>query len=328
MASALLWMATCLVDQLAGAGGVGLLFPYCIAIEVTLENSRVTSRDLLIGVSLSVFTVFMSSTISAMTKHLSATVHTAAIISVQYGLSLALIMPLVLRHGAISLKTQRPGMHLLRGVSGCACFYLYYYCLGQISLVEATLLRSSAPLMVPLLIVVGFGQRISRSLWIPLLVGFVGVMTILRPGFTQLSVWHLLALASGLGLALSMVSTRVLVESEPQHRILFYYFAISFAVSLPFFFLNYRPIPAEAWWGMIYIAVVAYLCFVMYTLAYRYVPASLLAPTSYFGVVFGGLMDWLIWHHVPDAVTVVGSVLVILGGVLVWRVGRESESRL
>ena len=114
-----------------------------------MENSRVTSRDLLIGVSLSVFTVFMSSTISAMTKHLSATVHTSAIISVQYGLSLALIMPLVLRHGAISLKTQRPGMHLLRGVSGCACFYLYYYRLGQISLVEATLLRSSAPLMVP-----------------------------------------------------------------------------------------------------------------------------------------------------------------------------------
>lgn len=293
-----------------------------------MESYRVTSRDLMIGVSLSVFTVFMSATISAMTKHLSATVHTSAIIAVQYGLSLVLILPLVLRHGVVSLHTQRPGMHILRGVSGCACFYLYYYSLAQISLVEATLLRSTAPLMVPLLIVIGFGQRIQRALWLPLIVGFVGVMVILRPGFTAFSAWHLLALASGLGLALSMVSTRVLVASEPQHRILFYYFAISFLVSLPFFFIYYRPIPAEAWWGLIYIAVVAYLCFAMYTLAYRYVSASLLAPTSYFGVVFGGVLDWAVWQHVPDMATVVGSVLVILGGVLVWRVGQESEGRL
>jgi|TARA_R110000782_G_scaffold24552_4_gene63926 drug/metabolite transporter (DMT)-like permease len=283
---------------------------------LTLSLER---KQLLSGLLLSLVTVFFSSTVAAVGKHVSQEVHVSAIVLVQYGISFLFALPAVLRAGRSGVTTSRPGLHIVRGVSGCACFYLYYIALSKISLVEATLLRSSAPLMVPLVIYLWFSERLRKETWPPLVVGFVGVVLVLKPGFTGLSLWHLLALLSGLGLAVSMVSTRVLAQHEPQNRILFYYFSISLLVSLPFFIWNYQPIPLSAWPGLLYMGVAIYLSFVMYTLAYRYVSAAALAPISYFGVVFSGLLDWLIWDHIPDVLTLFGIAFVVSGGVLVLR---------
>lgn len=279
----------------------------------------VEKKQLLTGLLLSLVTVFFSSTVAAVGKHVSQEVHVSAIVLVQYGISFLFALPSVLRAGRVGLATSRPGLHIIRGVSGCACFYLYYLALSKISLVDATLLRSTAPLMVPLVIYLWFSQRVRKESWPPLVVGFVGVLLVLKPGFAGLSLWHLLALLSGLGLAVSMVSTRVLAQHEPQNRILFYYFSISLLVSLPFYLWHYEPIPASAWPGLLYMGVVIYLSFVMYTLAYRYVSAAALAPISYFGVVFSGLLDWLIWDHIPDTITLMGIACVVMGGVLVLK---------
>jgi len=284
-------------------------------------------KQLLTGLSLSLITVFLSSTVAAVGKHVSQEVHVSAIVMVQYGLSFLFALPAILRSGRAGLVTTRPGLHLIRGISGCACFYLFYLALTHIALVEATLLRASAPLMVPLVLLLWFKQRVSRHAWPPLVVGFVGVILVLKPGFAGFSLWHVLALLSALGLAVSMVSTRELMQGEPQNRILFYYFLISVIVSLPFFLFNYQPIPRTAWLGLLYMGVVIYLGFVLYTLAYRYISASVSAPISYFAVVFSGLLDWLIWDHIPDQLTLVGILCVVIGGVLVLRNPPEPEHR-
>lgn len=291
---------------------------------ITVSASK---KQILIGLSLSLVTVLLSSTVAAVGKHVSLQVHVSSIVMVQYGLSFLFALPSIMRAGRGSLVTARPGLHLVRGISGCGCFYLFYLALSHISLVEATLLRASAPLMVPLVIFAWFKQGVGRHAWPPLVIGFIGVVLVLKPGFAGFTPWHVLALLSALGLAVSMVSTRELMRSEPQNRILFYYFLISVIVSLPFFLFNYQPIPLSAWPGLVYMGVVIYLGFVLYTLAYRYISASVSAPISYFAVVFSGLLDWLIWDHIPDQLTFIGIVCVVCGGVLVLRSPPESETR-
>ncbi|WP_289084110.1 DMT family transporter [uncultured Spongiibacter sp.] len=281
-------------------------------------------KRLLLGVGLALVTVFMTATIAAVGKHLSGMgVHVSTIVVAQYAISFLLTLPGLLRRGLGSLHTQRPAMHLLRGLGGVVCFYCYFIALSKISLLEATLLRNSAPLMVPLLIFLTLRERVPKRSLLPLVVGFAGVILVLRPGFSVLTIWHLVGLFAGIGLAVSMISPRLLASTEPGSRILFYYFAISLAVSIPFFLWQGGEVPPEAYGWLLYMGVVMYLCFVLYTWAYRLVSASALSPTSYFGVVFGGLLDWLVWHLVPDRLTVIGISLVILGGVLVVS-GRDS----
>ena len=156
------------------------------------------------------------------------------------------------------------------------CFYFYFFALSKISLLEATLLRNSAPLMVPLLIFLALREPVSRRSLPPLLLGFAGVVLVLRPGFAELSIWHLVALVSGLGLAISMITTRMLASTEPANRILFYYFAVSLMVSVPFFLWQGGDVHLSAYPWLLYMGVVIYLCFLLYTWAYRYASASVL----------------------------------------------------
>ena len=298
-------------------GGVVAGFPFRFSQD---------RRRLAIGVGLSLLTVFLSATVAAVGKHLSGMqVPVSAMIVAQYSISFVFTLPSVARGGVASLRSERLPMHFLRGLSGVACFYFYFFALSKISLLEATLLRNSAPLMVPLLIFLALREPVSRRSLPPLLLGFAGVVLVLRPGFAELSIWHLVALGSGLGLAISMITTRMLASSEPANRILFYYFAVSLMVSVPFFLWQGGDVHLSAYPWLLYMGVVIYLCFLLYTWAYRYASASVLAPTSYFAVVFGGLLDWLIWGLLPDTLTLIGIALVILGGVMV--VGGRDDAK-
>ncbi|MBD2858035.1 DMT family transporter [Spongiibacter sp. KMU-158] len=280
---------------------------------------QVGRRNLGIGIGLSILTVFLSATVAAVGKHVGQQVHISAIVMAQYSISLLFALPPIARGGLNSLKTPRPLLHLIRGVSGVACFYCYYLALQETTLVEASLLRNTAPLMVPLVIMLLLGERLSPSIWPPLLVGFIGILLVLRPGFQTLSMWHVFGVLSGLGLAISMVTTRLLVLEEPQSRILFYYFLIAVMATLPFFIFSGHKVPDTSWLWLLYMGVVMYLTFILYTQAYRYVPAATLAPINYFGVVFGGVLDWLIWGVTPTGLTLLGVALVMCGGVLVLR---------
>ncbi|WP_372810795.1 DMT family transporter [Litorivivens sp.] len=285
------------------------------------ENNITTGnpRQFALGITLGILTVFLGSTVAAAGKHLSGQVHISAIVLAQYLICFLLVLPWWLRNGKRAIVTQRPLQHAIRGISGCACFYTYYLAMQYMPLVEATLFRNTAPLMVPMVILVWYRNAIPTSRLLPLIIGFAGVLLVLRPTIDGISPWQLVALSSGLGLAISMVSTRELARTEPESRILFYYFSISLLFVLPFFVLHYQPIPEAALPWLLYVGVVMYGTFVIYTKAFSYVPSSILAPTSYFALVFAGLLDWWIWGAVPDTPTVLGIALVISGGLLMLR---------
>jgi drug/metabolite transporter (DMT)-like permease len=273
------------------------------------------------GISLGILTVLIGSCVGAIAKHLTTQVDIATIVLFQYGICFLCTLPWLLRHGLSALHTDYLWQHLIRGVSGCLCFYTYYVALKHIPLVDASLLRNTAPLVVPLVIWLGFSIAMPKQRWLPLIIGFIGIAVILRPGQGGISVWHLVGFASGAGLGVSMVLTRVLAQREPESRILFFYFLISLLLALPFFAINYQPVPSSALPWLITIGVAMYFTFKIYTRAYGYVKASVLSPTSYFAVIFAGILDWIFWAHIPDGWTLVGTVLVVCGGLIIVRQG-------
>ncbi|KKK60795.1 hypothetical protein LCGC14_3020780, partial [marine sediment metagenome] len=250
------------------------------------------------GIMLGIITVFLGSCVSAVGKHLTDQVDIATIVLFQYLICFLFSLPWLARNGLSALKTDYPSHHIIRGVSGCLAFYAFYFALKYIPLVDASLLRNTAPLLVPMVLFIGFRIKIPKARWLPLLVGFIGVAVMLQPTQKDANGWHLLGLASGLGLALSMVYTRVLAQKEPEGRILFYYFLISLLFVVPFFILNYQPIPVSALPWLVFIGVAMYFTFGLYTKAYKFVKASVLSPTSYFSVVFAGSFEWLIWGQI------------------------------
>jgi len=275
-----------------------------------------TSTRLATAVTFAILSPLVATLAAAAAKYLSAYVSTGFIVLVQYGVCLITLLPWLGKVGLTGLRTPYWKRHLVRGVSGWLCFYSYFVALKHIPLVEAALLRNSAPICVPFLVYFLTRTGITIPKLIGILTGFAGVILILHPKGTSISLWHGVGFVSGLTLALSMVYTRQLSETEPANRILFFYFAISTVMSLPLALHDLRPVPLHTMPYLLFVGVSIFLTMKLYTLAYSAAPTNTLAPFSYFGVVFAGILGWLFWDQTPDTRSLIGMACVISGGII------------
>jgi len=267
------------------------------------------------AVSLAILSPLVATFAAAAAKYLSSYMSTGVIVLVQYCVCLLTLLPWAYKAGRKGLKTSQWKGHLIRGFSGWLCFYSYFVALKHIPLVEASLLRNTAPICVPFLVYFLTGTSITLPKLVGIIVGFGGVVLILHPQGTSISLWHGVGFVAGLTLALSMVYTRQLANTESSNLILFYYFIISIVLSLPLAMQDLKPIPLHTVPYLAFVGISIFLTMKIYTLAYTAAPTNTLAPFSYFGVVFAGILGWLFWNQTPDLRTWAGMALVVGGGL-------------
>jgi len=266
-------------------------------------------------------TIVVGSGAGAASKWISDTVPVAVIVMIQYGVCVLIIMPWLIRQRFKPVTFNRQQnipwkKHLIRGVSGWLSFFCYYAALKNIPLIDASLLRNAAPLFVPLVAWLWVRAKVPSYRWLPLIIGFVGVTLVLRPDSSNVNYGHIIGLLSGIGLAISMIGTRLLSQTQSANTIISYYFFISFLCSLPFGLYNWRVFPLWTLPYLLFIGVSIYATMVFYTKAYSYAKPSVVAPISYFSVIISGAMGWLIWQHIPSSTALIGAMLVIVAGLL------------
>lgn len=275
-----------------------------------------TSTRLGTAVTFAILSPLVATLAAAAAKYLSTYVSTGFIVLVQYGVCLLTLLPWLYKVGLKGLKTSHWKGHLIRGVSGWLCFYSYFIALKHIPLVEAALLRNSAPICVPFLVYFLTRTGVTLPKLVGILAGFGGVVLILHPEGASISLWHGVGFVSGLTLALSMVYTRELSSTESSNLILFYYFVISTVMSLPLALHDIRPVPLHILPYLLFVGISIFLTMKLYTVAYTAAPTNTLAPFSYFGVVFAGILGWLFWNQTPDGRSLIGMAFVVGGGII------------
>lgn len=277
------------------------------------------------GIFYAFLTAIVGTGIAISSKVISSTVSVPQILLVQYSICMLVITPWLFKQRLVQLQSTRWPLHLLRGCAGWASFYCFYLSVDHIPLVDASLLRHTAPLIVPLIAWFALRVAIPRARWIPLTIGFIGIVLILRPGSQQAGIWHLVGLLSGAGLALSMITTRMLSATESSHLIVFYYFSISLLASLPQALLQWQPMPLWTWPYLGFMGISTYLAMHLYTSAYSYAKPSIIAPISYFSVVLAGLVGWLVWDHIPDNIALTGIAIVVAAGSITLFLANRGE---
>lgn len=217
------------------------------------------------------------------------------------------------------------GLLLLRSFGGFSAILCYYIALNHIPVVEASILRTCAPLCVPFVVLAIHKKGIAYRRWLPLIIGFVGVLIIMRPSPSNINVWHLIGFASAIGLAVSMVSTRMLSSYVSAKDALFVYFFLSTVFSLMFVLFEGHSIvaPVDSWLWIIIVASTLYLGMYLYTLAYTYAPASIVSPVSYIGIAFNAFWGWAFWNQIPDVYAWVGATLIILSIILTAKISKH-----
>lgn len=264
---------------------------------------------------------------SACAKEIPARIPVVTIVFFQSIVSLALVLPQFIYLGRNQLWPQQIYAHLIRDAFGVLSFFTLFLAIKTIPLVDGVLLQNTAPLWVPFVAMMWKRKKIPPSVWLGSIVGFLGVILVLKPGTEMIHPAVLLGIASGIMLAVSLVAIRILSYTEPTARILFYYFAFGAVVTFPFLLIHWIPLTRQEWILLIAVGIFMFLAQFFITYAFKHGKASTLAPISYTTVLWAGILGWLIWGNIPDWLSIMGMLLIVAGGIFtIVMEGRMSSS--
>ncbi len=284
--------------------------------------------NLLFGAAICTLGYFCVAVMSACSKLAVSKVPVPTVLFFQNLICLALILPWVLKKGLMSLKTRRIGLHLTRDITGLLSFFSLFFALKTIPLADGVLLQNTAPLWIPLVIYGWLRIHIKKYLWWGMLIGFLGVVLILKPGSDALQIGSFLGITSGIFLGISLVSIRRLTSTEPLYRILSIYSLFGVLATAPFAFSGPLFFPPYTWLLLLGVGGFMFLAQILITYSFKHGKASTLAPIAYSAVFFSVILGWLIWNHIPDFLSIIGMILVITGSILSIYFEKKNDAKI
>lgn len=235
--------------------------------------------------------------------------------------------PAFLRDPAGLVRTGQLKLNLLRGLLSGVSWYMYFLAFAALPLATATVLSFSSVLFVTALAGPVLGEAVRWRRWTATLVGFLGVVVIVRPwdGAGALALGWPVAAAIGsafLGAGI-VLTTKMLARSERTDTIMFYIGVMTTALSLPF------ALPGLAWPGwwnlglLLLTATCGPIAMVLWIGALRLADASVVAPVSYVRLIFAAAFGVALFGEVPDAWLGLGAALIV--GSALYITQREAK---
>ena len=241
----------------------------------------------------------------------------------QVGFTAVTVLP---RRGPALLRTGRPGLQLLRGLSLLALSVTAFFSLKVMPVGEFTAIVMLTPLLITLLATLTLGERVSALRWALLAGGLLGALVVIRPKGDAHDLGWAALLPVGLVVsnALFQLITSRLARSEDPATTHFYTGltgAVLTSAVLPW---SWQMLSPAGWALLVLLGMLSSSGHFLLILGYMRAGAALLTPFLYFQIVFATLVGWLWFGHAPDTMTLTGIAIITGCGALgTWLANRE-----
>ena len=233
--------------------------------------------------------------------------------------------------GTGALRTQRPMVHLGRSALGISSILMTFQAVIMLPLADATTIGFTAPIFATILSALILREKVGNQRRLAVVLGFVGVIVIMRPGGSGHEVpilGVLVALAAALGTAGVTITIRQLGSTEHVAAIVFWFFfcsAIVGAVLLPVFGSWHSPRTYAVLIGAGFAGALMQLSM---TASLRHAPVAVLSPFDYLQIVGTTVLGWLLLSQSPTINTYAGAALIAGSGLYTaWREHRARRDR-
>ncbi|MDC0624892.1 DMT family transporter [Alphaproteobacteria bacterium] len=224
---------------------------------------------------------------------------------------------LVYHSGINSIKTKKPVRHFIRAFSAVGCVVLYIFGIKYLLLSENIAIAHSAPIIAALLAVPILGEKIGIHRILAIIIGFVGVLVIIKPGTDLFQLKSLLPIGSALFMASVYLTTRSLMNTESSTSIVFYYsFALLFT-SLIFFPSDFIIPDTFNLILALSLGIMGSMGHYFMSQAARHADVAVTSPFEYSSFIFVGLMGYFFFYEIPSNSVIIGGILIIISGVYV-----------
>jgi drug/metabolite transporter (DMT)-like permease len=297
------------------------------AEPLPLPEARAPADRPPLGIVCAVLGMFSIAVMDGLAKHL---VETYPVGQVTFARHLLAFLPLSLliwhEGGFKALRTRRPGLHILRGLALTGGSVSFFLALRYLGLAEATVLAFAAPLFITAFSLPLLGESTGPHRWSAVVIGFIGVLIVVRPGAGAMTMAAFLPLFAALCYALGMIATRRLSRTDGLAAIAIFGNLTTIVASSALLAFGWKtPALADLWAFAIMGLLGGSITFFL-TLAYRLAPAAVVAPFDYTALVWATIIGWLVWREVPDRFVWLGAAVIIASGLyILYRETRGSR---
>ena len=224
--------------------------------------------------------------------------------------ALLFMMPWLLRVGRSGLATRRLGGHVWRALFGMGAMFCWFYSVTLMPLAEAVSLNFTVPLFATAGAALVLGEVVRARRWTATVVGFLGVLVILRPGFTDVTWVTGLPIVAAAFMACATLFVKSLSETESPNTIVLYMNLLLTPLSLvPAVFVWQWPSTTTLSY-MALLGLLAAAAHIALTRAYAVADASAVLPLDYTRLPFVAAIAFLAFGEVPDLWTWVGAGII------------------
>ena len=229
----------------------------------------------------------------------------------RYAIGWIVLAPIFIRMGRSNLRTQHIGLHLLRMVLAFAAQLGVFVSVIYMLLADATAFMFTKPLFTTVVAVVLISEAVSARRWMATIVGFVGVLIMVRPGSESMDPVALIAIGAAMTFAVANVLIRMLARTEPPNRILFYYHIGGIvAFTGPAIWVWRTPVGNE-WLLLIAIGVITTAGMVCYIRAFSVGEPSAVGPSENVRLIYAALFGYFLFAEIPSIWTGIGAAIIV-----------------
>ena len=214
--------------------------------------------------------------------------------------------------------TDKPKLQFIRGLVLLTANICFFYSISIISLAKALTLAFVAPLIVTAFSPVFLEEKVGFRRWTAVIIGFLGSLVVLRPGFVEINLASIAALGTGVMYGFYLIITRKLSTSDnPLLTLLLTGVVGTIIISFVMPFVWVKPTISQ-WSMMAAIGIFACIGHLFLILSLKYADASKLAPFSYFEIITNVIIGYYFFNDFPDMWNLVGLLIIVLSGYYVY----------
>jgi drug/metabolite transporter (DMT)-like permease len=270
------------------------------------------------GIFYMIASVLVFATANAMVKYAEAVYPATQVVFFRCAFSLIPCLVLIATHGGFRvLRTRRLPEHIGRGVMQFLSTIAIFIAFHLMPLADVAAITFSSPLFVTVLSIPALGEKVGPHRWAAVLVGFIGVLIMARPGAGSMSYGALLALANAALGASITIAMRRMTLTEPSTTLVSYQAIVTTALSvlaLPFGWMTPDLTGALI---LMAIGICSGVGQFLWTQAFRFAPAAVCAPFNYTSIIWAMGFGFFIWGDVPTPMLVLGAAVVASSGLYI-----------
>lgn len=279
------------------------------------RNSSSYPRSAWVGALWMLLAAGLLGTLSLMVRHIAGALHPFEIAFFRNFAQFAFMLPWLATVGLDAIRTQRVWAHARRSLFGIGAMLTWFWVITQMPIAEATAISFAAPLFTTLGAAAFLGEKVGIRRWSATVVGFIGVLLIIRPGFHEVGLPQMMALLAAVLIAGAMLSNKSLARTEsPNAMVLWmgvFMSIFSIGPALPYWAWP----TGDTWVWLIALGGVATGAHLAINRAFGASDASFIAPFGFAQIPFIAIAGYVLYSEIPDLWAWIGAAVIMASGI-------------